>query len=475
MKRTAKKVICIVSAILLAILFASNLNVKIAKADDVTELYSFEDLLMLASSPEGSYKLMADIDCTGKSWTPVDFAGSLDGNGHAILNLNVTQCGSTYGQTCGANYEMVDTYFAGFFGQLHNAHVTNLKVLGVNINIDTDKSVFAGGLVGNMENSAITGCRIEGHVEVATSGKIIGVGGIAGFGNGGIENCSVDAELVTIDKITDEKGEEYLGGAYGAGYIDLKNNTIKYQGAASDHGYVHIGGLVGQYIVYPEGKEYAGVLTGNSLSGKITFYEDNDEGNGICDSFIGEVCNWTFEQDDFNGDNFEINQLWYDDYYNEDTNSFLTITPHMCDTPNLDSNAVTASATENGYTQHTCSNCGYTYKDTYTKVLNNPEPTQEYSEPETQEPVKPKKSASTVLIVIIVVVVVVIVALIVLYLIAKSKRKKRALARKAKMMARRRELENMERSGQSQQRRTNASSQRPRKQRPSNRENDYNK
>ena len=57
------------------------------------EINTAEDLFAIAEDPAGSYILMADLDMTGISWTPIDFSGSFDGNGHAILNLFLAETG----------------------------------------------------------------------------------------------------------------------------------------------------------------------------------------------------------------------------------------------------------------------------------------------------------------------------------------------------------------------------------------------
>lgn len=440
MKNTAKKIIGIIAAIIISLVFAANLNVGVAKAEDVIELYTYDDLILMASHPDGHFKLMADIDCSGKSWTPIDFSGFLEGNGHAILNLKVTQLGPTYDVTYDGNMVAYDTYFAGFFGCLRNGHVIDLKILGINIDIDTDKPVFAGGIAGFMDNGNISGCRVEGQVKVATSGHSFGVGGIAGFGRGGIDSTSADMTLIAIDKDVEYKEEQFMGGAYAAGYIDLRNNSIVIRGYDSDHGYVHDGGLVGMYIFYPEDLDYYGAMTGNSVSGFIKFYEDNDDRRAYCEAFIGEIMNWSFENDDsVNEDDFERQEIYYDEFYNEETDTYVTLLPHSCGAEDFDKNVVAPTETENGYTVYTCKNCGYSYKADYTVVLNNPH-IEVPSEPETDKPVSPDKSKAskrTILIIIIVVIVVIIAALIVLFIISQNQKKKREKARRARMKARR--------------------------------------
>lgn len=58
--------------------------------DDLMELDAAEPTLIVdqaglaAMDGTGSYKLGGDIDLTGKSWTSINFAGTLDGDGHTI-------------------------------------------------------------------------------------------------------------------------------------------------------------------------------------------------------------------------------------------------------------------------------------------------------------------------------------------------------------------------------------------------------
>ena len=41
-------------------------------------IWTAKDLLELAKVPDGSYKLMADVNMQGYTWKPVDFASTLE-------------------------------------------------------------------------------------------------------------------------------------------------------------------------------------------------------------------------------------------------------------------------------------------------------------------------------------------------------------------------------------------------------------
>lgn len=450
MGRAKKRYLFLAVILMLSLLLAGTFQTIDVKADEVVEIYTYDELLQLGNNPEGSYKLMADIDCSGKIWTPIDFRGTLDGNNHAILNLKVNGCGATRTSTYDGNMVQYDTYFSGFFNILKNAQVSNLKFLGVDVSVDTGNPCFAGGIAGMMENSTISGCTIEGQIKVSTNAKSFGTGGIAGFGYGRIEKTIADVTLICIDEDVDYKEEQFMGGAYAAGYIDLVDNQIHIKGYDSDHGYVHDGGLVGMYIFYPEDNGQYGTMTGNTVDGFITFYEDNEDRRAYCEAFIGEIMNWNFDKDDFNEDNFVRDELFYEDFYDEETETYLVLQPHSCDAPNMESRVVASTETEYGYTEYTCSNCGYSYRAAYTVLTNNPQPEApvipgEEESLDEPSPTPAKKGANTALIIILVIIAVIVIAFAVLLIIRAQQRKKRE---KLRAMRRAKALEARRKQGE---------------------------
>ena len=68
-----------------------------------------------------------------------------------------------------------------------------------------------------------------------------------------------------------KKNEQFLGGAYATGYIGLDNCNVKVNGFVSDYGYVHNGGLVGMFALYPAGTQYTSYITNNHIEGIISF------------------------------------------------------------------------------------------------------------------------------------------------------------------------------------------------------------
>ena len=336
------------------LLLLSAINVK---AEEITEIYTPEDLCGVADNPSGSYILMNDIDMTDVVWKPVDFTGSFDGNNHAILNLSFSETSSAIRTTYDGNYKMYDTHFAGLFGTLEDASVRNLSLLGIKAEVFKEEPCFIGSVAGFAERSTIENCTIEGTLRLDVSTSMFGVGGIVGYGgNGSIKETDADVTLICIDHDKENRDEQFMGGAYSAGYLDADGCNIIIDGYDSDHGYVHDGGLVGMYILYPRGTEYAGTINNNRVEGMITFFEDNTDRMAYCKDFIGEVMNWTYEYVG-NSSDFVRNEIM--DYSKD-------LLPHNCEGSTFMTEEADNGSEDYGYTLYTCENCKeYSYKSDY--------------------------------------------------------------------------------------------------------------
>ena len=133
-----------------------------------------------------------NIDLTGKGWTPIgtsfdnSYKGTFDGGGHTIKGLTVT----------------TNDQFVGLFGSIGYA--------------GTVKNVM-------MEDVQITSNRSSGFA-----------GGVAGYSDGTIENCSVSGSV---------SGTVYVGGVVGAQW---EGSITGCSSSATVKGMVHVGGVVGQ-------------------------------------------------------------------------------------------------------------------------------------------------------------------------------------------------------------------------------------
>ena len=348
-----KRLIC--GALLLALLLGLCPGVR--AAEDTIQIYTAEDLLAMASNPSGKYLLMNDLDMTGIDWTPVDLTGgSFDGNGYAILNVTVNRVGPTTGISYDGNRKGYDTCFAGFFGLLRDAEVKNLRLLNIRAEVEADTPCFLGGIAGAMYDSALTDCYVSGVLELRAFDRMFGVGGIAGYGSGRMERCQGDMTLICTDTGVDTLDEQFLGGAFATGFIDVVDCRVTLDAYVSEYGYVHNGGLVGMVMQYPLGNDRKGLLTGNSVTAKITFFECNEDRRAYCDPLVGETLASAYSRKNNAADFQKDERKTYD----------TVLRPEMCENP-VYTKSVTAPGCDSfGFTAYTCEGCGYSFTDHYT-------------------------------------------------------------------------------------------------------------
>lgn len=338
------------------------------------EIRTPEQLQAMAEAPDGSYILMEDLDMTGFEWKPVDFSGTFDGNGHAILNLTLSQPGGVTADTYDGNLKVYESSFVGLFGTLHGAGVKNLKLLGVNGVVDTDDSCFMGGIAGYADKSTITDCTVTGTLELRAHNQMFGLGGLVGYGSGIVKRCTMDVTLICTDTDQTTRDEQFLGGILGMGFMDAEDCQVTIDGYISECGYVHSGGMIGMLLRYPLG-DWTCNISGNHVEGKITFYEYNWDRRAYCDAFVGEFMT-SYRTLSDNTEEFERDERFEYD---------VELRPEMCETPEYRDAVVAGSCYDYGYTSHMCQICGYTYTDTYTALQHLPTTWVVEKEPTTEQ------------------------------------------------------------------------------------------
>ena len=203
--------------------------------------------------------LTADIDLTGKNWTPIgtdydnSYKGTFDGGGHTITGLTFT----------------TNDEYAGLFGWLNRAGtVKNVVMKDVQITNNRSWSAFAGGVAGYSWGT-IENCSVSGSV----SGTVY-VGGVVGAQiDGSITGCSSSATVKGTVDVGGVAGQTNSSATLTACYatgnvtleIDPKKNiaggglvgmnagssllacyaTGNVTSTGSSTGYVHIGGFLG--------------------------------------------------------------------------------------------------------------------------------------------------------------------------------------------------------------------------------------
>ena len=203
--------------------------------------------------------LTADIDLTGKDWTPIgtdndnSYKGTFDGGGHTITGLTFT----------------TNDEYAGLFGWLNRAGtVKNVVMEGVQITSNqiyggsiggvagyswgtiencsvsgsVSGTVYVGGVVGAQIDGSITGCSSS-----ATVKGMVDVGGVAGQTNGGatLTACYATGNVtLEIDPKKNIAGGGLVGMNAGSSLLACYA-TGNVTSTGSSTGYVHIGGFLG--------------------------------------------------------------------------------------------------------------------------------------------------------------------------------------------------------------------------------------
>lgn len=348
---------CLSIFICTAVLLAMMVPVCAEEVSSPMEINTVEDLMSIQNDPSGHYVLMNDLDMTGVEWFSPDFSGTLDGNGHAILNLTLSHPGPSKPESYDGNLLSYETDYVGLFGTMQNAEVKNLNLINVRGLVEIDTPCFLAGIAGYFHESTISNCTVTGTLELRAHDRMFGIGGIAGFGGIGlIENCNVDVTLICTDTDAQTKDEQFLGGVYATGFVDVKDCIVKLDGYGSEHGYAHNGGIVGMFMQQPFGMKITGKLTGNKVFCKITFFEDNRDRRAYCRPIAGETLAFSYSEAK-NKYEFERDERKEYD---------VELRPEMCVDPVYTETVTPAACNTYGYTSYTCGSCGYTYTDRYT-------------------------------------------------------------------------------------------------------------
>ena len=170
--------------------------------------------------------LTADIDLTGKDWSPIgtnfynSYTGTFDGGGHTIMGLTVT----------------TNDQYVGLFGRLGKAGtVKNVVMDGIQITSNHSLG-YAGGVAGFSWGGTIENCSVSGSVSGTVS-----VGGVVGIQwEASITGCSSSATVKGMVQVGGVAGETNSGATMAACYA-TGNVTIEIDPIDNILG----GGLVG--------------------------------------------------------------------------------------------------------------------------------------------------------------------------------------------------------------------------------------
>ena len=225
--------------------------------------------------------LTADIDLTGKDWSPIgtnfynSYTGTFDGGGHTITGLTVT----------------TNDEYAGLFGYLSNFNnaagtVKNVVMDGIQITCN-HRSGYAGGVVGYSWGT-IENCSVSGSV----SGTVY-VGGVVGAQIGGsITGCSSSATVkgtVDVGGVAGQTNSSAtLTACYATGNVTIEINPAKNIAGGSLVGMNAGSSLLACYATgnvtstgSSTGKVHIGGFLGNNYTTVTAGYWKNNHEQGI--------------------------------------------------------------------------------------------------------------------------------------------------------------------------------------------------
>ena len=184
-------------------------------------VYNADGLLAWAEAAQSDLSfnctLTADIDLTGKKWTPIgtddnnSYNGTFDGNGKTITGLTVNQSEKNY---------------AGLFGCLgSDGKVQNLTLENVNIS----GAFYVGSVVGT-NFGTVSGCTASGNI----TGTESCIGGVVGQNKGTVTGCTVSGNI---------SSNQYSGGVVGENFGTV---SACYHATGDVTGNInYVGGVVG--------------------------------------------------------------------------------------------------------------------------------------------------------------------------------------------------------------------------------------
>ena len=235
--------------------------------------------------------LAADIDLTGKEWTPIPgYTGTFDGDGKTITGLTINK-------STESNVGLFASIIEG--GTVKNLTLDNVNIITASSNV----GAIAGENSGTIEN-----CSVSGKVETDNGlNNVSYVGGITGKNQGTITACHSSATVkgINVGGIAGQSNAS-ITACYSTGnVIAIENNIVSY---------FYVGGVVGQNNVranltacYATSNvngdgEYVGGVVGYNAQGIVSacYWNSkvtNDTGIGSDMSNIGEATkvdgDWT--------------------------------------------------------------------------------------------------------------------------------------------------------------------------------------
>ena len=150
------------TCLLVVALTISMLPAANAEQTNGIPISSVEELIALDGQRD-SYYLTTDLDLSGTNWTPIEFFGMLDGQGHTISGLSITA--TTENQN---RYGLFSTIMSISDLEYERVAVKNLNLTDVHIDLTLPGGCeyWVGGLCGYAYQATIENIHSTGSVQV---------------------------------------------------------------------------------------------------------------------------------------------------------------------------------------------------------------------------------------------------------------------------------------------------------------------
>ncbi len=422
----------LMSLVLSLILLISSIPVIYASASEVeipegfTGVYNIEDLYSIRYALDKNYILMADIDMTedtapggdwdnGYGWAPIGedstipFTGIFDGNGHTIKGMQIIG---------------IRTNYAGLFGYIEDGEIKNLKLNDIKITT-ANNTTYVGGFAGYAIDTTLSCCKVTGVITHNSVVKNSYTGGLVSYINGKsiLTKCVNCAEIYGNNR-TSETTICYVGGLVGfstdASTISLSYNTANLTASGTTSGSTNWyygeafgGGIVGKndaeaivncYNIgeinvkgnWPKTGGIASQGKADSCINLGAITSEGGEKSAIANGMITN-CYYLRGTADFGKHNttdtattavalsaaqmklkavfglLDFENVWFLDTSKGINHPQLIANPESEyeHTHDYKTEVIAPTCTEKGYTSHTCTVCGDSFKDTYVDALGH--------------------------------------------------------------------------------------------------------
>ena len=269
---------------------------RVINVDLYNEIWNINDWKAIKDSPTENYMLMTDLNFINEENAIAisTIHGIINGNGHTISNINLSEDISLIGNLYGTfenmyinNMKQSSITYGGMIAlayggsEVNNIHMTNVNIskngsgavgaiIGTgsgmslinssvcNLIIETSNpqnNIYAGGLIGKGDSTEISNCFAINEEITDSRGVTSGTGGIIGYSSGSasITNCYTDGKI--------NSSNMNVGGI--AGIIPTASVENCFSNVNISTKNSNVGGILGQLTNWGSSKIYRNLSIGN--------------------------------------------------------------------------------------------------------------------------------------------------------------------------------------------------------------------